>query len=100
MIYFGIDIGKRFHVAGAVDDRGVEVISPFEFDNGAEGFAELLSVMEKVEAAYGGLVVGMEVTGHYWYSCFRHLEIHGLNCICVNPSKTVAMRRIKGREYS
>lgn len=95
MLYVGIDIAKRRHVACVTDEAGREIVSPFGFDNTRPGFDALIERVESVcdeEEA----VVAMEATGHYWMPLFCHLQNHGIDTCVINPVKTDAWRRFKG----
>ncbi len=83
----GIDIGKETHFARAFDYRGIELTKLLKFSNTAEGF-ELLDrwmrdtcrQQEKTE-----VIVGLEPTGHYWFTLGDHLKRQGHKLAIVNP---------------
>lgn len=83
----GIDIGKETHFARAFDYRGIELTKLLKFSNTAEGF-ELLGrwmrdtcrQQEKTE-----VIVGLEPTGHYWFTLGDHLKRQGHKLAIVNP---------------
>ena len=64
----GVDIAQQFHVARAVNFRGIVVSDPLTFENNEEGFARLLNWINKLKTTNGfdKTLVGMEPTGHYW----------------------------------
>lgn len=83
----GIDIGKETHFARAFDYRGIELTKLLKFSNTAEGFELLERWMrdtcrqqEKTE-----VIVGLEPTGHYWFTLGDHLKRQGHKLAIVNP---------------
>lgn len=94
MIFVGIDIAKRSHVASAVDDGGRTVIGSFKLNNTANGFAELLERLRKAEAVPENCLIGMEATGCYWVALFDFLTSHGYETSVINPIQTDAFRDV------
>lgn len=92
MVYVGIDIAKRSHVACAIDGDGRRLAGPMEFENSTPGFARLDSFLEGLGEA-GEVAVGMEATSHYWLPLFCHLAGAGREAAVINPIRTDAMRR-------
>ena len=45
----GVDIAQQFHVARAVNFRGIVVGDPLTFENNEEGFASLLNWINKLK---------------------------------------------------
>ena len=75
MLYIGIDVAKRSHVAAAMGDGEEVVVEPFEFANTQRGFERLLRRLAKRGVGPGGAKVGMEATGHYWVALFDFLKM-------------------------
>lgn len=96
MIYAGIDIAKRDHVIGAVDERGKEIAGPMKFANSAVGFDRCAAYLEGLSESKSEVQVGMEATGHYWLPLFCRLQRDGYDVVVINPMRTDAMRRFKG----
>lgn len=94
MIYVGIDVAKRNHVASAVDDGGGTVIESLKFANTRDGFAGLLERLSEASATPDGCLVGMEATGHYWVALFDFLTAHGYDAAVINPIQTDAFRDV------
>lgn len=94
MLYIGIDVAKRSHVAAAMDGDEAVVVEPFEFANTQKGFARLLARLAKGGAAPGRAKVGMEATGHYWVALFDFLQSSGYEVAVINPIQTDAWRRV------
>lgn len=94
MIYIGIDIAKRSHVASAVDEDGKTVVESFQFNNTSDGFAKLLKQLQKAGADTEGSLVGMEATGSYWVALFDFLTAHDYDAAVINPIQTNAFRDV------
>ena len=97
MIYAGIDIAKNAHVVGATDEHGRDASKPMKFANSAGGFDRCIAYLEGLAESKSDLLVGMEATGHYWLPLFCRLQDAGYAVVVVNPMRTDAMRRFKGR---
>ena len=71
----GIDIAQQFHVARAVNFRGIVIGDPLTFENNEEGFARLIQWINRLKALKGldTTIVGMEPTGHYWVNLSKWL---------------------------
>ena len=95
MLNIGIDIAKRSHTAGAVDESGKVAIESFQFNNTADGFAKLLDRLAKAGAEPGGALIGMEATGHYWIALFDFLCSRGWRVAVINPIQTDAFRKVE-----
>lgn len=93
MLYIGIDVAKRSHVAAAMGDEGV-VVEPFGFGNTQRGFERLLERLAKKGVSPEGSLVGMEATGHYWVALFDFLAANGFEVAVINPVQTDAWRRV------
>ena len=92
MLYLGIDIGKRNHVASLIDENAKNLFKAFSFSNttdGANGLLEKLSVYTDCD----NVEVGMEATGHYWLSIYSFLIEKGFTVHVVNPIQTDGWRK-------
>ncbi|MDQ0874285.1 transposase [Paenibacillus sp. V4I3] len=69
-IVVGVDIAQEAHVARAVNFRGVALGNPLEFSNDEDGFKSLDRWIRELLASFklSQVIVGMEPTGHYWFS--------------------------------
>lgn len=85
----GIDVGKRKHVACALDEQGKRVGKRLCFTNDQEGFAQLLAYLNELQEP----VVGLEATGHYWLALYSLLVEHGYTVFVLNPLQIHAFRR-------
>ena len=94
MIYIGIDIVKRGHVASAVGEDGKAVVESFRFNNTAGGFSKFLAKLKKAGADAERSLIGMEATGHYWIALFDFLGAHGYDAAVINPIQTDAFRDV------
>ena len=58
MYYVGVDIAKRVHVIGAVDERGKAVCKPMSFKNSGDGFERCIcwleGLAEEPDDVFGG----------------------------------------------
>jgi transposase len=83
----GVDIGKKKHVARAVDDRGKELAKPLSFTNTKKGFDQLLFWVRSIQQSHSKqhVLFGMEPTGHYWLNLAYYLKRHQIKVVVVNP---------------
>lgn len=83
----GIDIAKDKHVARAQDDRGIEFGKRLIFENRMYGFQKLVNWAEDLrkENAKDHVILGVEPTGHYWFSLAYFLVAKGYDFVVVNP---------------
>ncbi len=83
----GVDIAQQFHVARAVNYRGIIVGDPFTFENNEEGFMKLVNWMQDLQKLkhLNAEIVGMEPTGHYWINLSKWLFDKGIEVVTVNP---------------
>ena len=83
----GIDIGGTTHYARAFDWRGIELARIFRFSNSSEGFGRLSHWMQGICERHGKtkIIVGIEPTGHYWFTLGRYLREQGVRLVMVNP---------------
>ncbi|APH04974.1 IS110 family transposase [Bacillus weihaiensis] len=83
----GIDIAKDKHVARAQDDRGIEFGKRLIFVNRMHGFQKLVNWAEDLrkENAKDHVIIGVEPTGHYWFSLAYFLVAKGYDFVVVNP---------------
>ena len=83
----GVDIAKKKHYARAFDFRGMELDKVIKFKANGGGFESFINWTESVAKAHGKKknVVGIEPTGHYWYTFGRAVIDRGLMLVQVNP---------------
>jgi transposase len=83
----GVDIAQQFHVARAVNFRGIVVGDPLTFENNEEGFSLLLHWINKLKRtnSLDVAIVGMEPTGHYWINLSKWLFEQTIDVVTVNP---------------
>jgi transposase len=83
----GVDIAQETHVARAVSFRGIALGSPLEFGSHDEGFQLFGRWIQNLLKSYklSKVIVGMEPTGHYWFSLARWLSDKGIEAVLVNP---------------
>jgi transposase len=86
-LVIGIDIAKQFQYARAFDYRGIELSKVKSFENTADGFKtfhEWLKLVAK-ENKKDNIIVGLEPTGHYWFTLGNFLNELGIKLVLVNP---------------
>lgn len=83
----GVDIAQQFHVARAVNYRGIVIGDPLTFENDETGFARLQEWMNELKDSkgYSTEIVGMEPTGHYWLNLSKWLYDQSIDVVTVNP---------------
>jgi transposase len=83
----GVDIAQQFHVAQAVNYRGIVVGDPLTFENNEEGFVKLVNWIQDLKRLKNldSTIVGMEPTGHYWINLSKWLYNQRIDVVTVNP---------------
>lgn len=83
----GIDIGSETHYARVFNYRGLELGKLLIFRNDSEGFKKFVAWAEelKVKHAMSHIVIGMEPTGHYWFTLGQYIRKLGMRIVLVNP---------------
>jgi transposase len=83
----GVDIAQQFHVARAVNFRGIVVGDPLTFENNEDGFTILWHWINKLKRTnnLNTALVGMEPTGHYWINLSKWLFEQNIDVVTVNP---------------
>jgi transposase len=86
-LVIGIDIAKQFQYARAFDYRGIELSKVKPFENTTEGFRIFKEWIESVakENQKNNIIVGLEPTGHYWFTLGNFLKSLGIKLVLVNP---------------
>src|SRR5690625_4446624 len=92
MLYVGIDIGKRHHEVGVIDDQGQPVGQTLRFANTKAGGEKLLDYFNQHELTPDNAVIGLEATGHYWLSVFSFVHKLGFKTTVFNPLQSDALR--------
>lgn len=83
----GVDIAQQFHVARAVNFRGIVGGDPLTFKNDEEGFTRFLKWIKRLQKLNNldEAIVGMEPTGHYWINLSKWLSKQDIEVVTVNP---------------
>ncbi|MGX4667788.1 IS110 family transposase [Cerasibacillus sp. JNUCC 74] len=92
MFYIGVDIGKRHHQVGLINDKGDPVGKTVRFANSKKGREKLLQFINQYKLIPDNTDVGMEATGHYWLSVFSFLHKLGFKITVFNPLQSDALR--------
>jgi transposase len=84
----GVDIASETHWARAFDWRGLELAKTVSFENNLEGFTYFLRWITETAAktGKGNAIIGMEPTGHYWFTLAAYLQGSDAKLVLVNPS--------------
>jgi len=82
-LIFGVDISKNFHVARAIDFRGMELDKTHSFSNHILGFREFHQQIRHLQNAYNKthVIVGVEPTGPYGYALIQFLRSHDIQVV-------------------
>src|SRR5699024_7537674 len=92
MFYIGIDIGKRHHEAGLIDDKEDHIGKTTRFANAKDGSNKLPQLINQYNLTPDNAVVGLEATGHYWLSVFSLLHKLWFKTTVFNPLQSDALR--------
>ena len=92
MFYLGIDIGKRNHEAGLIDEKGNPIGKTLRFANSKDGSQKLLTFLNQHDLSPDNTAIGLEATGHYWLSMFSYLHKLGFKPTVFNPLQSDALR--------
>lgn len=88
MLIVGCDIGSETHYVRAVDTRGRELSKKaLAFDNNEEGFQKAKDWAVELAIRHGKkqIVLGLEPTGHYWFSLASWMVSNEISVVQVNP---------------
>ena len=88
MLVIGCDIGSETHYFRAVDSKGIELgKKAVSFPNNEEGFKGFKDWAVELSARNGKtqIVLGLEPTGHYWFTIARWMINNGITVVQVNP---------------
>lgn len=92
LFYLGIDIGKRNHEVGLINERGDPIGKTLRFANTKPGSEKLLQFINQHELTPDNAIIALEATGHYWLSVFSYLHKLGFKTTLFNPLQSDALR--------
>lgn len=92
MFYIGIDVGKRHHEVGVIDEKGQSIGKTLRFENSKSGSEKLLEFFNQHQLAPDNSVIGLEATGHYWLSIFSFVHKLGFKTTVFNPLQSDSLR--------
>lgn len=83
----GVDIGSSIHYARVFDWRGIELGKVFKFSNSFDGFNNFLTWVHTISKNNNkdNTIIGVEPTGHYWFSLREFLHENSIQLVLVNP---------------
>jgi len=86
-LIIGVDIASDVHYARAFDYRGIELDKVIKFNNDIQGFKVFSDWITKIATNNHKqhVMVGMEPTGHYWFTFAQYLEENNIKIVLVNP---------------
>jgi len=90
MLFCGIDVAKRKHVAVIIDDGGQVIQAAFSVKNDCQGFEKLHSILDNQSDT---VTIGLEATGHYWLALYETLTAQEYPVAVLNPLQVSAYRR-------
>ena len=98
-IFVGVDIGKSFHCAAAINGRGNVLLKPVKVLASAEGFAAFEARLRQL-GDKTAVLIGLEASGHYWMSLWRFLLERDWQVEVFNPvlSSKSARTHLRGRK--
>lgn len=92
MLYVGIDIAKRFHVACIVDEKDKVLKKALKFSNSKEGFERFIAQLSSFDTNPSSFLIGMEATGLLFENLYLFLQERGYNVVLLNPYQTNRFR--------
>jgi transposase len=97
--FCGLDVGKNTHTLCIIDAQQNTLAPARSFHNDRRGFQQLLDALQQTGRKHT-VLIGMEATGHYWYSLHHTLTQQGYTVKVLNPIQTArqAKREIRKRK--
>ena len=98
-IFVGVDIGKSFHCAAAINARGNVLLKPLKVLASGEGFTAFEGRLRQL-GEKTAVLIGLEASGHYWMSLWRFLLERDWQVQVFNPvlSSKSARTHLRGRK--
>ena len=98
-IFVGVDIGKNFHCAAAIDARSNVLLKPAKVIASAEGFAAFEERLRQL-GDKAAVLIGLEASGPSWMSLGRFLLEREWQVQVFNPvlSSQSARTHLRGRK--
>ncbi len=83
----GVDIAKNVHYARIFDWRGIEYDKVYKFKANGTGFKDFIDWVKQVAKKNNKdkIMIGIEPTGHYWYTFAQAVIEEGIQLVQVNP---------------
>jgi len=97
--FCGLDVGKNVHTLCIIDAQQNTLAPARSFRNDRRGFEQLLVSLQQTGRKHT-VLIGMEATGHYWYSLHHTLTQQGYTVKVLNPIQTArqAEREVRKRK--
>lgn len=87
-LIIGVDIGSESHYARVFNWRGLEYGKKvFRFNDDVAGYKAFKGWVEMHKSQVGAekVMIGIEPTGHYWFTFGRYVKLSGMALVLVNP---------------
>jgi len=86
-LIIGVDIAKKEHYARAFDYRGIEFGKVFKFKATSSGFEHFVGRISELKRDHkkDKVIIGIEPTGHYWFTFTQAVTRKGMLLVQVNP---------------
>jgi len=86
-LVIGVDIAKNRHYARAFNFRGIELDKVVKFKANGGGFESFIEWTKGLaeEHKMDKIIIGVEPTGHYWYTFAQAVLERGIMLVQVNP---------------
>ena len=94
MLIVGCDIGSEMHYVRAIDSKGRELSNgAFSFESNAEGFQKAKDWALRLAAQHEKrqIVLGLEPTGHYWFSLAVWMVANGISVSSLNATAAILL---------
>ncbi len=96
------DIAKKKHYARAFDNRGIEYGKFVKFKATSSGFNEFIKWANDLTKEHNkdNVIIGIEPTGHYWYTFTQAVTHKGMLLVQVNPYHVKCSRELDDNTLS
>lgn len=86
-LVIGADIAKNKHIARAFNFRGIELGHRCVFTNDLIEMKVLLDWTDRLKQEHGlaDVLLGVELTGHYWFPLHHYLKQQCISVVLFNP---------------
>jgi len=95
-LIIGVDISKAFHVARAIDYRGMELSSTITFNSNRKGFSQFHEFITDISNIQGksDIIVGFEPTGPYGDTFVQFMLSKGIKVVLILGAQVKAAKEL------